>query len=629
MQSRALEALEGLSGRAIWLLLAHSLWIVLLVAAIAAIAMPLLSRLPSRARYAVALAALVIATLGPVVAVPIHFALSARPSVHVPSAGLTTNALTTDKVGSVAAPISMHPDAHQRKPRRLNLALLIGDTRHQGVRGVEAIRPWQSLVVESWLLGQALMSFAIALAMLAILRLRRQAAPLPRSLQERAAALAERLRLRRVPVMARHDKLREPCLCGFIRHSVLLPGLLLTGARLEFLDAIIAHELAHARRRDPLVNLAQRLIEAIFLFHPGIFWISRWVRREREFCTDALAASATGQPLALAGALEYAASLNLMSNQVPVLGTYLGGHSALLLPRIQELVGMKPSRPRPALWPFAALPAAGVLALFAVSGGIAQESIAPPKAATYGTPVPKRAAGAQPQLTFIVRYIQCDANSWRDRILDRLKLVYQDGDVSAWTIDERAIYDLLTEAQADTRSNVIQLPKADAPESAVVKISSVAKKHYVAQVDKVAAGKGDAFKPTVKAIKFGLRFSASGSLLHDGTRLSIDLHDIDLLKMHTLTRTNRVDGRKIVTSYEVPTLIERHCKLTQDIPESSALLVSLGMNERGGRLSDPGEAASDLLKLVGLPPVPARLVPCERLVMIEARRHSPAGHELK
>ena len=57
-----------------------------------------------------------------------------------------------------------------------------------------------------------------------------------------------------------------------------------------------------------------------------------------------------------------------------------------------------------------------------------------------------------------------------------------------------------------------------------------------------------------------------------------------------------------------------------ELPDGSALLISLGLHERRGCLSDAGETASGILKAVGLPPVPARPVACEHLVMIRPRR---------
>ncbi len=319
MQARALEALESLSGRMTWLWLLHSAWFVLLIAALSALAAPVISRLPSRSRYALALAALAIAALGPFLSVPIHFAVAAPQSMRVAATGSSSREPTIGESATVTTMKAAREEVVQPKERRRHLASLIDVVRDHTAFLATAIRPWRPVLAGSWLLGEVLMAFVIVLAVLAMCRLRREATPAPRSIQERAAVLAGRLRLGHVPRVLRHDKLRQPCVCGFIRHAVLLPDLLVAVPRREFIDAILAHELAHARRRDPLVNLAQRLIEALFFFHPGIFWISRWVRREREICTDALAARATGHPLELAGALEYAASLNLMSQKAPVL----------------------------------------------------------------------------------------------------------------------------------------------------------------------------------------------------------------------------------------------------------------------------------------------------------------------
>ena len=64
---------------------------------------------------------------------------------------------------------------------------------------------------------------------------------------------------------------------------------------------------------------------------------------------------------ALARALESVARIRLSYPTRPLPGSALGGQTTSLLPRIQELLGMMPSRPRPRFWPIAALPAAGVI----------------------------------------------------------------------------------------------------------------------------------------------------------------------------------------------------------------------------------------------------------------------------
>ena len=54
----------------------------------------------------------------------------------------------------------------------------------------------------------------------------------------------------------------------------------------EQVEALLAHELAHVRRLDPLVNFAQRVIEALLFFHPAVWLVSHRIRVEREHCCD-------------------------------------------------------------------------------------------------------------------------------------------------------------------------------------------------------------------------------------------------------------------------------------------------------------------------------------------------------
>ena len=149
--------------------------------------------------------------------------------------------------------------------------------------------------------------------------------PIPRRRRfvRRARALARRLRLRKLPAILVHPRIDEPFLTGLFQPAILLPARWLTLTRADLLDAILAHELAHARRLDQLVNLAQRLMEAILFFHPAVHWLSRSLRRQREFCTDHLAVRATRNPLAMASALESVALLRLSSRPPRVAGRAL------------------------------------------------------------------------------------------------------------------------------------------------------------------------------------------------------------------------------------------------------------------------------------------------------------------
>jgi beta-lactamase regulating signal transducer with metallopeptidase domain len=122
-------------------------------------------------------------------------------------------------------------------------------------------------------------------------------------LQQLATQLSERLGLRRgVRVMA-SERISVPCVVGMLWPVILVPPAMLTGIPIEQWRIIIAHELAHVRRWDAVVNLAQVIIESLLFFNPAVWWISRQVRVEREACCDALAADVCGQSLSVAWAL--------------------------------------------------------------------------------------------------------------------------------------------------------------------------------------------------------------------------------------------------------------------------------------------------------------------------------------
>jgi TonB family protein len=78
----------------------------------------------------------------------------------------------------------------------------------------------------------------------------------------------------------------EPGLVGVWRPVLLLPhGIERRLSRAE-LDAVLAHELSHYRRRDNLPAIAHMLVEALFWFHPLVWWIGGRLVAERETACD-------------------------------------------------------------------------------------------------------------------------------------------------------------------------------------------------------------------------------------------------------------------------------------------------------------------------------------------------------
>lgn len=80
--------------------------------------------------------------------------------------------------------------------------------------------------------------------------------------------------------------LLEPGVVGFFRPIVLLPeGILETLSRPQ-MEAVLAHELSHARRRDNLTAAIHMVVEAVFWFYPLIWWIGARLLEERERACD-------------------------------------------------------------------------------------------------------------------------------------------------------------------------------------------------------------------------------------------------------------------------------------------------------------------------------------------------------
>jgi hypothetical protein len=132
-----------------------------------------------------------------------------------------------------------------------------------------------------------------------------------------------------------------PMVIGWARPVVLVPTALLTGLSASQLEAVLAHELAHIRRHDYLVNLLQNALETLLFYHPAVWWISEQVRNEREHCCDDLAAAACGGSLKYARALTALAELRHTSGSLGLAAT--GGS---LVARVARLAGIRSSGPR-------------------------------------------------------------------------------------------------------------------------------------------------------------------------------------------------------------------------------------------------------------------------------------------
>lgn len=185
----------------------------------------------------------------------------------------------------------------------------------------------------------------------------------------RGVGIARAVRLRII------DGLASPVTAGWWKPVVLVPAAMVSGMPPQLLEALLAHELAHVRRCDYLVNLVQSVIETLLFYHPAVWWISHRIRVEREHIADDLAARQIGEPRRLALALSELEKLQFSNNKLAMAAN--GGD---LMQRIKRLV-----RPdTQALNWKAALPVLGLSATLLV--GCAQTPVADSAADAVTTP---------------------------------------------------------------------------------------------------------------------------------------------------------------------------------------------------------------------------------------------------
>ncbi|WFR82023.1 M56 family metallopeptidase [Janthinobacterium rivuli] len=198
-----------------------------------------------------------------------------------------------------------------------------------------ALQAWMPALVLAWSAGVGLMSLRLCLGLAWVGKLRRQAVAAPAIWQARLDALAQRMGLHGRPPLKLHAGLASPVTVGFWRPVVLLPAALLSGMPVALLEALLAHELAHVRRWDYLVNLLQSVAEALLFFHPVVWWLSARMRAEREQVADALAAQALKDPQQLATALH---ALSLQTAAPNHSGLLMSARGGALLTRIERLM---------------------------------------------------------------------------------------------------------------------------------------------------------------------------------------------------------------------------------------------------------------------------------------------------
>ncbi len=213
-------------------------------------------------------------------------------------------------------------------------------------------QPW---ILQFWIAGVIFLSLRLAWLGIRVSSLRRSGNPPAALILALANAMARRMGMRRavrILVSALPD---GPGVAGWFRPVILLPAATILSLSPDQLEAILAHEIAHLRRYDDVVNLAQSVIETLLFYHPAVWWISNRIRHERELCCDDLAVRASGNALCYARALTALERLRIGPRGLALAA--LGTSASPLEYRIRRIVDAQCQRdPIPSVLP-------GILAL--------------------------------------------------------------------------------------------------------------------------------------------------------------------------------------------------------------------------------------------------------------------------
>lgn len=314
-----------------WALL-HSLWEGTLVVLAAALLLRGLRGASPRLRYTVAVLALLLMTGLPLRhLVPLHSGTSA--------------VLLAQNHPSIEGPALSQVLPEPASALRTRMAA-----------GLERAMPW---VVAIWAVGVFVSLLRLAGGWAWLQRLRWKKAELaPDALQGRLLDLCRRAGLKRAVTLLMCEGLVGPSVVGILRPAILVPAGWFLNLPPAHVEALLAHELAHVLRHDYAVNLLQSLLEVVLFYHPGVWWLSRRIRAERELACDTFAVRLMGDALPLAEALTTLERRGL--GRAPLEPAPApAAHGGSLMERISHLL-LPPRRTSSA-------PAFGAMAVMAIS----------------------------------------------------------------------------------------------------------------------------------------------------------------------------------------------------------------------------------------------------------------------
>jgi beta-lactamase regulating signal transducer with metallopeptidase domain len=289
--------------------LVHSLWLLVLLKLVTP---PLVTvPIPWPTSEAPAVEAL------PVLPTTEHSVVAARQLAPRPEVGLMPDVPVATPEPGPPAPKEDEPKALPESPTAARVMPSAPDEQAEQEPSASVSRPalaafsWQQAATALWLAGSFFWFALAGLRVARFHRLLRQASPASPAVQDQARHLARRLGLPRCPSVWLVPGSLSPLLWALTGPPrLLMPAALLGRLSDQQRGTLLAHELAHLRRRDHWVRGLEMLVLGLYWWFPLVWW-ARWeIREAEEQCCDAwvvwaLPAAARDYALAIVTTLDF------------------------------------------------------------------------------------------------------------------------------------------------------------------------------------------------------------------------------------------------------------------------------------------------------------------------------------
>lgn len=209
----------------------------------------------------------------------------------LPQAGPAVSPVPMEQLGSIAGELA----AAQEDSVAIALATPDPAADSYGAdRRIPVVSGREAIAI-LWLGGLAVFLGAAAVKAWRVTRwLAAERNELPESLRDNIRDLLRSLGAPRTTTVWLMPDGSQPFVWGLWRGDIYLPATFASPNHLAYQRDILAHELSHVLRFDAAVNLLQIVAQAIFWFHPLVWWANVKIRREREKCCDEMAIARLG-----------------------------------------------------------------------------------------------------------------------------------------------------------------------------------------------------------------------------------------------------------------------------------------------------------------------------------------------